>query len=595
MIVKMKKITLLVSERTRETLLLKLREAGVLHIKHVTEPASHDIQFIEDRISKIDKMISTLSPYTGKGIKGTLVCEDNELLKSAEETAESHNEKEEFLSGIRELQRKIKWFDAWGEFDPEELARLREKGANIKLYRLKKDEFRRLAKSLNGRIFKKEKGYIYLAVYDPPEDEALALSEVSPPPESPDAMKKKIRELEEKAKKIEDFLREKAIALPAMKECKTRLEKAREFLNVKYGMHEEEQFSYLQGFCPAGLLKDVTALAERNKAGYLVEEPDNPAETPTLIKNPKWVSLIKPVFQFMNTIPGYSEFDISFVFLVFFSLFFAMLVGDAGYGMIFVLTTFLDRRKFRKAPYEPFFLMYFLGGATIVWGAITGTWFGAETIAQLPGLKSLVVGKISSFAGDNQNFVIFFCFVIGAVHLTIAHMMKAFRVINSVRALADVGWALIVWGMFFAAGKFVVARPFPPFAGWFLLGGIGLVLVFSNPQKNIFKGMLSTLAELPLSVIGAFSDVVSYLRLFAVGYASVVLASTFNNMALSGGVNNVLTGLSAAIILFLGHALNIALCMMAVVVHGIRLNMLEFSGHLGMQWSGRKYEPFCEK
>jgi V/A-type H+-transporting ATPase subunit I len=133
------------------------------------------------------------------------------------------------------------------------------------------------------------------------------------------------------------------------------------------------------------------------------------------------------------------------------------------------------------------------------------------------------------------------------------------------------------------------------FAGWLLLVGITLVLFFSNPQKNMFKGMLSTLTALPLSVIGAFSDVVSYLRLFAVGYASVVLASTFNNMALSGGVNTVFAGVSAALILFLGHALNITLCMMAVVVHGIRLNMLEFSGHLGMQWSGMKYEPFCEK
>jgi V/A-type H+-transporting ATPase subunit I len=107
--------------------------------------------------------------------------------------------------------------------------------------------------------------------------------------------------------------------------------------------------------------------------------------------------------------------------------------------------------------------------------------------------------------------------------------------------------------------------------------------------------MGATLVELPLSVIGSFSDVVSYLRLFAVGYASVVLSSTFNDMALAGGINSIIGGLGAALILFLGHTLNIILGMMAVVVHGIRLNMLEFSGHLGMQWSGKKYDPFSEK
>jgi V/A-type H+-transporting ATPase subunit I len=88
--------------------------------------------------------------------------------------------------------------------------------------------------------------------------------------------------------------------------------------------------------------------------------------------------------------------------------------------------------------------------------------------------------------------------------------------------------------------------------------------------------------------------VVSYLRLFAVGYATVVLATTFNGMA-AEGAHGFVGGLMAALILFAGHALNIILAMMAVVVHGIRLNMLEFSGHLGMQWSGKKYDPFSEK
>lgn len=335
-------------------------------------------------------------------------------------------------------------------------------------------------------------------------------------------------------------------------------------------------------------------MAKHHGLGYFTEDPDKPEETPTLITNPKWVRIIEPVFKFMKTIPGYDEFDISFIFLIFFSIFFAMLIGDAGYGIIFVVVTFLARRKFKKAPGEPFFLMYLLSGATIVWGAVTGTWFGAEGIAKLPLLNGLVVEKINSFAPENQNFIIYICFLLGAVHLTAAHLMKTIKMINSLKALSQLGWIAIVWGMFFAAGKFVIAKPFPPFAGWILIGGMLTVLLFSNAGKNWAKGILATLAELPLSVIGSFSDVVSYLRLFAVGYATVVLASTFNNMAVGGGVHGVVGGLSAAVILFLGHVLNIMLGMMAVVVHGIRLNMLEFSGHLGMQWSGVKYDPFRE-
>jgi len=103
-----------------------------------------------------------------------------------------------------------------------------------------------------------------------------------------------------------------------------------------------------------------------------------------------------------------------------------------------------------------------------------------------------------------------------------------------------------------------------------------------------------TLGNLPIDIISGFSDVVSYLRLFAVGYASVVVAYSFNEMAIGGGINSVLAGVLAAFILIVGHLLNIVLGAMAIIVHGVRLNMLEFSGHLNMEWSGIKYKPFTE-
>ncbi|MBF0253444.1 MAG: hypothetical protein HQL29_06490 [Candidatus Omnitrophica bacterium] len=180
------------------------------------------------------------------------------------------------------------------------------------------------------------------------------------------------------------------------------------------------------------------------------------------------------------------------------------------------------------------------------------------------------------------------------MHLTIAHATKAIREINSPKVIAQFGWIAIVWGMFFSANTLVLAKPFPWFSGYLLLGGILAVLLFANFQKNFIKGILETLVDLPLSIISAFSDIVSYLRLFAVGYASVVVAQSFNSMAVGDGVNTILGGIIAALILFIGHTLNIILALMAVVVHGIRLNMLEFSGHLGMQWSGKEYKPFKE-
>jgi len=591
MIVPMKKLTLLVSERERENLISALGKAGVVHIKPVKPPKAHDITFLEDKILNLERMMTILRPYASSG-KQQKKCSAVSILEDAERIEELYRERRSLKSAIDELNLKIRWFDRWGRFDPESLSALRGKGVDIRLCRIKKDEFPKL-KKLQHKVLSREKGYFYLAVVLPGGEE-LPVQEVIPPPKSVALLKEERGELGEKMDRIDIFLKEEAEALDSLKECRQGLEKELKFLNVKFGMKEEEGFAYLQGFSPAADLDKVTSVAKEYGAGYLAEEPDNPEETPTLIRTPKWLRIIDPVFKFMNTIPGYEEFDISFYFLVFFSLFFAMLVGDAGYGILFLVTTFLARQKFRKVNWEPFFLMYLLSAATIVWGVITGTWFGAERIQEVPLLHRLVIPQINSFSDTNQNFMIYICFIIGAVQLTIAHTLRALRVINSIKALAQVGWILVLWGMFFAAGKFVIARPFPQEAGWLLVAGIVTVLFTSNPGKGILKGALATLAELPLNVISSFSDIVSYLRLFAVGYAAVVVAQSFNDMALAGGIHGVIGGIAAAAILFFGHALNIILAFMAVIVHGIRLNMLEFSGHLGMQWSGKKYEPYVE-
>jgi V/A-type H+-transporting ATPase subunit I len=238
--------------------------------------------------------------------------------------------------------------------------------------------------------------------------------------------------------------------------------------------------------------------------------------------------------------------------------------------------------------------MYVLSAATIVWGSVTGTWFGSEAMSRLPFLNPLIIRSISTFASGNQNLMIFICFTIGIAHLTLAHVLVALRYLNSLKVLAEIGWILVLWALYFIAAMLVISRPMPACTMKLLLAGSLLLLAFSEPQKNVFKAIVSSLTNVPLKIISSFADIVSYLRLFAVGYASVVLAGTFNSMVASIGFNSVISGLAAAAILFIGHLLNIVLGFMAVIVHGIRLNMLEFSGQMGMGWSGKEYTPFKE-
>ncbi|MDP8299492.1 MAG: hypothetical protein P9L88_06295 [Candidatus Tantalella remota] len=591
----MKKITLLISEKDKELFISDLRKAGVVHIKSVKEPVSHDIQFVQDKIDKVDQMIATLELYKTDDVADATERDDRHMLDVEQEVRENSAEKEQLITEARELKTQKKWYEAWGAFDPADLNSLRENGIDLKLYRADRNILKKIPEDMEYKILRRDRANIYLAVLGDQDVTSLPMEEAQTQERAPGEVNSLLETKEKRIESIEDSFRRKAGCLEEMRHCLSRLEKGMEFLNVKYGMQQEEKFAYMQGFCPEKKVNKIKDLAGEKGAGYFVEDPADEDEPPTLITNPAWIRIIDPVFQFMNTIPGYKEFDISMVFLIFFSLFFAMLVGDAGYGSIFLVVTFLVRMKFKKAPREPFSLMYILSVATIIWGMLSGTWFGSETINQLPGVRHFVIDGLDSFGKGSQAFVIYLCFVIGAVHLTLARMIRCIRYINHLKAIAEAGWMLIIWGMFFAAGKLVLGRPFPVVAGGLLLGGILLVLVFANSQKNMFKGMAQTMTQLPLSVIGSFSDVVSYLRLFAVGYATVVLASTFNEMALGGGgPKGILGTLCAALILFVGHGLNILLSMMAVVVHGIRLNMLEFSGHLGMQWAGDKYNPFKE-
>ena len=596
MIEKMKKITFLVSDREKDLFLAVLRKEGVIHIKQIKEPAgTKSLTLTEKQLSWVDKAITVLSSYGGTAtIRDKTKWNEQAYIDTAKKILAYSLEKKQFEHNIQNLEKEREWFEKWGEADPGEIISLRMQGTYIRLYRIRTRDLKKVENRKDVRTIREEKGTAYLALVTRDPEVKLPFEETALPARSWEEYAAEIKKLSDGAAGAETFLREQAKEGIPLNKFKKILEKRKEFLSVKFGMREEGTFSCLQGFCPAKEAERVVSLAKDSGTGYFMEEPDDPGETPTLITNPRWIDVIRPVFKFMNTVPGYGEYDISFVFLVFFSLFFAMLVGDAGYGILFAVITFLVRKKAGTLPKQPFFLMYLLSGATIVWGAVTGTWFGSEAIARLPFFNSLIIGNIDSFVDTNQNFLIFFCFVIGAVHLTIAHITKGIRLINSPVCLAQAGWISIVWGMFYTAGTLVIARPFPRFAGYLLGTGILLVLVFANFRKNIFKGMAQTLVDLPLSVIGAFSDIVSYLRLFAVGYATVVVAESFNEMALGSGVHSVPGGVIAAFILFFGHALNIILALMAVIVHGIRLNMLEFSGHLGMQWTGREYKPFAE-
>ena len=590
MIVKMKEINILISEKDSSQALWKLRKLGIMHIEPMCTPTAHYITYIEQRIGNLEKALAIIPKDGPKKLK----IEKGDLATRIKEIIDLDTQRKKLIVDRETLRKKSLWYQTWGDVSLAVFNSLKKYGIFIKLYICGKKYLKRIPEEKLVFSINRKGPQCYIAYLAKSPKGSLDLEEVEVPAEDKRSIYKAKKATVENLNQIDHRLRSLAAHRDSLIEHKKELLKGLEFSKAKFSMSHAEGISALRGFCPQELVSKLEEVAQAQGWAIISKDPEDPNQVPTLIRNPKWVEIIKPIFKFMGTLPGYGEHDISFWFLLFFSLFFAMLIGDAGYGLVLFGLTVVIQNKLKTNHRQPFFLMYVLSLATIIWGAMTGTWFGAERIAQLPFFNSLVIDKVNSFVGSNQTFMIYLCFLIGAVQLSIAHGIRAFRYLNSLIALAQIGWILIVWTAFFIAGGLVLNKSIPQTTPILGIAGASLVVLFSNPQKNILKGILISLADFPLSAIGSFSDVVSYLRLFAVGYATVAVASTFNSLALSGGISSFLGGLIAALILFLGHSLNIILGLMAVIVHGIRLNMLEFSGHLNMQWSGREYKPFKE-
>jgi len=187
----------------------------------------------------------------------------------------------------------------------------------------------------------------------------------------------------------------------------------------------------------------------------------------------------------------------------------------------------------------------------------------------------------------------FICFAIGTLHLTLAHGWNLIRKINSWAALTDLGWLCSTWALFSVVLQMVLYMKLP---AWIvatqmpLLGtGILLIVISLILTKSYFG-----LVTLVLDIINNFVDIISYVRLYAVGAASLAIAQAFNGMAMDIGFSGI-GSIGAALILFAGHGLNIILGAMGVMVHGIRLNTLEFSGHAGVEWAGTRFNPFSKR
>lgn len=361
------------------------------------------------------------------------------------------------------------------------------------------------------------------------------------------------------------------------------------FVAASDTMQAQGPVVWITGWCPADQADELRQMAKQHAWGIMLRDPEPSEQVPTLLRPLPWLKPMLSLFKGLGISPAYNEADVSLPFFAFFSIFFAMLVGDGGYGFIILALALWGRTKVKSTPVAqaPFTLLTVFSIGTIIWGALSNTWFGFH-----PGVLSNTVSRwLSLPGGKGDNNMMLICFTLGVIHLSIARVWNAIVLFPDSKFLAQVGWVGVIWFMYFLSGSIVGVLPMP-FAMKIVFGVSILLIALFMLKKNELKSGAADLGMLPLNIISCLGDVISYVRLFAVGLAGVKVAENFNAMAMSLDWPIYLKIVPLVLILVLGHTLNFAMSGLSVLVHAVRLNTLEFSNHKGIAWAGIPFNPF---
>ena len=638
MIEPMKKVSVVILNKEKEDALKALRKIGLVHLSKI-EGSSEKLNAFKEYTGNAIVSESILGEIKldkkAKKYKPTL--EDSKVVELCRQVVAKSERKKQLLEEISADTTELDRFEDWGSVSLEDLDFLKEKGIKIAMYEIAAEKYSQIDQEIETILVNNDKEAVrFLIIGEDSRPEKLLPEafEVPLPRMSTKALEKEIKQDEAEIKDIEKFYVDNAKYVPAIAAFRKNLETDIEFENINAGMeHEltgtENDLAWISGYVPTADLEEFKAACAKNQWAVAYADPeDEDLEVPTKLRNNKFVSLIYPLTDFLGTVPGYHEYDISGWFLLFFTIFFGMIFGDGGYGLLVTVLGLIMIFKALftgKKPAPLLGLVTLVGFSTVIWGLVTCTWFGLKP-DQLPQwLTALSIKQISNAYSDMiwtpfwkpdateglttaQNLQIF-CFSLALLQLSVAHIKAMIRNRKSLKILGDFGALLQLVGMYWVVLSMVVSSTvfsftekiygFPIGLFEISLVGIGFVLsfIFSNYEGSIGKSVLEScknIISVLLGVVNVFSDIVSYIRLWAVGLAGSAISNTVNEMAGPMWGHAIMFIAFVALLAF-GHGLNMILNLLSVIVHGVRLNTLEFSSHLGMSWSGLKYSPFKEK
>lgn len=602
MIVKMKRYSFLVYYKQYMEFLEKIREIGVLHVIEKPEGIAENDNLREKMLlaARIKTALKQLEKRVPKDRIQAPVDTSRDGLEILKQVENALAEKETLEQKLQLTEKERERMEVWGSFSHERLQQLKEAGFVLNFYACNLRKFDQEWEVLYNAFEIDTVGSTrYFVTVTRPEEiveiDADPIKLANYTAEQLDVQILEIRaKIEEvKAGLVEMSLRDYNTLKITQEDVLGKIDFDKVLLNTHSSA--EEKVMLLEGWCPEESEEPLNAYLEESGVYYETTEPTEEDKVPVKLKNNRFARLYEMIGDLYD-IPNYHEIDLTPFFAPFYMLFFGLCLGDAGYGLLLVLIAIFARKKVNPALQPVMSLVIWLGSSTVIMGIVSGTFFGYNLLeSEIPWLESLKVIMLD----PNQLF--YTALILGVVQIMFGMIIKA---VGKVRrygwaaSLSTWGWIITLLGCGGTYGLSNYAGLDPAIAKWsyMIFGGIGALLIFilnnikRNPLINVGAGLWDTYNM----ATGLLGDVLSYIRLFALGISGAVMGFVFNDLAikLSGDIP-VISPIIMLIIMLLGHGMNIFMSGLSAFVHPMRLTFVEFYKNAGFEGGGKKYKPFA--
>ena len=607
MVTKMTKYSFILLSEQTEGFLNSLQELGVVDISRSLKPIDEQSSGMLAEADRAKKALSILASCKAGSEKDFRFdgCPVDAVLETQDRIAE-------IAAEIAAAKKEIAVRQPWGSFRSEDIHKLESQGLKLRFYSCMKKKFDPSWAEIRPlEVISETESKVFFVTVSPAEEEYSFPIEAVPAPEG------SVNEAEEKLSLLQSKLEKEQQSLANLKNCSDEIRKAYNdslsrldlyFAEAATEKAVDNYLTVLTGFAPTSDEQRLCASFDSMDIYYSHEAATKEDNPPVKLKN-NWFAKNFEVLTGMYGVPAYDEFDPTPVLGPFFMLFFAMCMGDAGYGILLMLIALVLRLKMKDSSLGKMHrLIAFLGGMTFVVGLFLGTFFGMSILeaSWAPAwLKGLCIDgwfPDAKIAGFPVQMVL--AVAIGVLHICLAMIIKTINFTKRFgfkKTVATWGWTtLIVGGLAVVSLGMTEVLSAEAFKWTIIALAVvsGLAIyVFNTPGRNPLLNIGSGLWDTYNMVTGLLGDVLSYIRLYALGLAGGMLGNAFNIMGTMildipvPGVNWVF----CIIILIFGHVLNLAMSCLGAFVHPLRLTFVEYFKNSGYEGSGAKYNPLTKK